>query len=71
VAVELRQGNTILATTATDPNGDYSFADVAPGPKVVEITPPEGATCPITQRSVTIVAGETVTANFDCTEVVP
>ncbi|HEY7471932.1 MAG TPA: carboxypeptidase regulatory-like domain-containing protein [Gemmatimonadota bacterium] len=71
VAVELRMGGTILATTTTDPNGDYQFTEVAPGGKVVRITPPEGVTCPITERNVTIVAGETATANFDCTQPPP
>jgi len=67
VSVLLREGMTTLATTTTDAAGGYQFSGVAPGGKVLEIQPPEGANCPLTQRSVTITAGQTTTADFVCT----
>lgn len=67
VTVILRLGITTLATTTTEADGNYQFSSVAPGPRTVEIQPPSGVTCPMTQRSVTVTAGETVTADFVCT----
>ena len=66
VAVTLREGTTVIATTTTNTNGTYTFSNVATGTKNVSITNPEGATCPGPQ-DVTVPAGGTATANFACT----
>jgi hypothetical protein len=67
VSLRLREGMTILATTTTDEAGGYEFSGVPPGVKVLEMDPPEGATCQTTQRNVTITAGGTATVDFACT----
>lgn len=67
VTLRLREGMTTLATTTTDEAGGYQFSGVPPGGKVVEMDPPEGATCQTTQRSVTISAGGIATVDFACT----
>lgn len=67
VTLRLREGMTTLATTTTDETGGYQFSGVPPGGKVVEMDPPEGATCQTTQRSVTISAGGIATVDFACT----
>jgi len=67
VAVSLREGTTVIATTQTGTGGTYSFTNVATGTKNVSITAPEGATCEDTDEDVTVPAGGTATANFACT----
>lgn len=67
VAVTLREGTTVIATTTTGTGGTYSFTNVATGAKNVSITPPDGATCENTQQDVTVPAGGSVPANFACT----
>jgi len=67
VAVTLREGTTVVATTQTGTGGTYSFTNVATGTKNVSITPPEGATCEDTDQDVTVPGGGTATANFACT----
>lgn len=67
VTLRLREGATTLDTTTTGPSGGYEFSEVPPGGKVVEMDPPEGATCQTTQRAVTITAGGTATVDFACT----
>ena len=42
VVVELRQGNTVIATTTTDANGLYLFENVAPGLYSVVFRKPDG-----------------------------
>ena len=42
VIVELRQGNTVIATTTTGPNGIYLFENVAPGLYSVVFRKPDG-----------------------------
>lgn len=66
VAVTLREGTTVIATTTTGTGGTYTFTNVATGAKNVSITSPEGATCPGPQ-DVTVTSGGTATANFPCT----
>lgn len=66
IQVALRQGVTTLATTTTDLQGRYQFAGASPGPRTVQITPPTGASCDSTSRSVTVTAGGTATADFTC-----
>lgn len=66
VMVLLRQGVTTLATTTTDVEGNYQFAGVSPGPRIVQIQPPTNVTCPQTQRNVQVAAGATATVNFEC-----
>lgn len=66
VTVLLRQGVTTLATTTTDVDGNYQFAGVSPGPRIVQIQPPTNVTCPQTQRNIQVAAGATTTVNFDC-----
>ena len=67
VTLRLREGMTTLATTTTDEAGGYQFSGVPPGGKVLEMDPPEGATCQTTQRNVTISAGGIATVDFACT----
>lgn len=67
VTVILRLGITTLATTTTDIAGNYLFSGVSPGPRIVEIQPPSGAMCPMTQRNVPVTAGGVATADFACT----
>jgi hypothetical protein len=67
VTVILRQGITTLATTTTDLQGNYQFSGVSPGTRTVEIQPPTGAMCPMTDRNVSVTAGGVATADFDCT----
>lgn len=67
VTVTLRQGITTLATTTTEAAGTYQFSAVAPGPRAVQIQPPSGVTCPMTQRNVTVTAGGTEVVDFACT----
>ena len=67
VAVLLRQGIVTLATTTTDAEGNYQFSGVAPGPRNVQIQPPTGVVCPMTQRNVQVTAGAIATADFECT----
>ena len=59
IAVALRSGATVLATTTTDLEGRFQFAGAAPGPRSVQITPPTGVTCDSTSRNVTVTAGGT------------
>lgn len=66
VAVTLREGTTVIATTTTGTNGTYTFNSVATGTKNVSIVNPAGATCPDPQ-DVNVTAGGTATANFPCT----
>ena len=45
VPVQLRDaGGTVVATTTTDPNGNYRFDNLAPGTYTVAITPPADCT---------------------------
>lgn len=67
VTLLLREGATTLAMTMTDDTGGYEFSGVAPGGKVVEMVPPEGTTCQVITRNVTIIAGGTATVDFGCT----
>jgi hypothetical protein len=66
VMVVLRQGVTTLATTTTDVDGNYQFAGVSPGPRIVQIQPPSNVTCPQTQRNVQVAAGGVTTVDFAC-----
>lgn len=66
VLVLLRQGLTTLATTTTDIEGNYQFAGVSPGPRIVQIQPPTNVTCPQTQRNVQVAAGAVTTVDFEC-----
>jgi uncharacterized repeat protein (TIGR01451 family) len=68
VPVVLKQGNTIIASTVTDANGNYSFPPQAAGTYTVEETQPVGygsSENPTNSVPVTVVAGTPVTpVNF-------
>ena len=68
VTVTLRDGTTTIGTTTTGTDGSFQFTNVPTGPKTVVITPPEGATCATTEQSVDVPEGDTVAANFACSQ---
>ena len=62
VTVTLRQGATVVATAVTDLDGLYSFPGLAANTYSVTMTVPSGYTATtVVTRSVTVVAGQTVT----------
>lgn len=65
IVVTLTQGTT-TSTTTTGSSGSYSFANVAPGTYSVSVAPPAGTSCAPSPQSVTVEAGQTVSADFDC-----
>jgi hypothetical protein len=67
VTVILRQAGTAIRTVPTASNGTYSITGIAPGPYSVEIGPPANTTCGNNPQNVTVISGQAVTANFDCT----
>jgi hypothetical protein len=66
VAVTVRQGGTVVATTTTDADGDYEVLNLDPGTYTVSIAPITGADCDGDQSAV-VVADDDVRVDFDCT----
>jgi hypothetical protein len=66
VAVTVRQGGTVVATTTTNADGDYEVINLDPGTYTVSLTPITGADCD-GDRSAVVVADDEVRVDFDCT----
>ncbi|WP_296699811.1 SdrD B-like domain-containing protein [Thiocapsa sp. UBA6158] len=73
--VELKDGDTVVATAYTDTNGGYLFTDVTPGEYKIVVTPPpglnptydedSGVVSPDNESAVTLEAGDQhLTADF-------
>lgn len=60
-------GGNLLASTTTQ-NGNYTFADQAPGSYLVELNVPFGYAADQNPRPVTVISGQTATVNFALTE---
>ena len=65
VTIELLQGGSVIRTTITNGNGDYSFTGVAVGSYTVRETDPPGyASTTPNDVAVSVTSGGTATANF-------
>ncbi|MBL8794410.1 MAG: carboxypeptidase regulatory-like domain-containing protein, partial [Planctomycetia bacterium] len=72
VLVELLQGNTVIATTTTNPDGSYNFFNVPPGDYTTRLAnddPPSGfgASTATTSATLTVPAGGSASADFGLT----
>jgi len=64
VQVELRQGTSLIASTATDATGDYIFPELIPGDYIVSILTPLGYTVDLVEKNASVASGETTVVDF-------
>ncbi len=73
IPVDLYEGNTMIATTSTDGNGDYAFEELIPGDYFVSILTPLGYLVDAGTKNATVPPGGADVVNFALTrrDIVP